>query len=126
MQASGLGKVSRDKQRQAMNPSSLIAVDAIDTVLMERRQSARNTNASNATRNEATATNSIYKLQGGLADEQDKSVMRALRVTRQNSSRNDDYHCRCISRKTSATNAAMKPGDPLNGKHQADWANLCP
>ncbi len=60
-----------------MNPSSLIVVVAIDAVLIERRQSARDTNASNATRNEATATNSAFESQGGLADEQDKSVMRA-------------------------------------------------
>jgi hypothetical protein len=60
-----------------MNPSSLMAVVAIDAVLIERPQSACNTNASNATTNEATATNSAFELQGGLADEQDKSVMRA-------------------------------------------------
>ena len=60
-----------------MNPSLLIAVVAIDAVLIERRQSAHNTNASNTTRNEATATNSAFESQGGLADEQDKSVMRA-------------------------------------------------
>ena len=77
MQASGLGKVSHNKQRQAMNPSSLIAVVAIDAVLIERRQSIRDTNASNATRNKATATNSVFKPQGGLAGEHDKSVMRA-------------------------------------------------
>jgi hypothetical protein len=61
-----------------MNPLSLIAVDAIDAVLMERRQSACNTNASNATRNKAMATNSALKLQGSLADKNDKSVVRAL------------------------------------------------
>ncbi len=61
-----------------MNPSSLIAVGVIDAVFMERCQSAHDTNASNVTRNEAMATNSALKLQGGLADEQDKSVMRAL------------------------------------------------
>jgi hypothetical protein len=60
-----------------MNPSSLIPVVAINAVLIKRRQSVRDTNASNATRNEATATNSVFKPQGGLADEQDKSVMRA-------------------------------------------------
>ena len=77
MQASGLGKVSHNKQRQVMNPSSLIPVVAIDAVLIKRRQSVRDTNASNATRNEAMATNSVFKPQGGLADEQDKIVMRA-------------------------------------------------
>ena len=61
-----------------MNPSSLIAVVAIDAVLIERRQSARDTNTSNATRNKATATNSAFESQGDLADEQDKSVMRGL------------------------------------------------
>ncbi len=60
-----------------MNPSSQIAVDAIDADLIQRRKSACNTNVSNTTRNEATATNSVLKLQGGLANEQDKSVMRA-------------------------------------------------
>ncbi len=60
-----------------MNPSSLIAMVAIDAVLIERRQNARDTNTSNATRNEATATNSIFKPQGDLAGEQDKSVVSA-------------------------------------------------
>ena len=60
-----------------MNPLSLIAVFAIDAVLIERRQSTRDTNASNATRNKAMATNSVFKPQGGLGDEQDKSVVRA-------------------------------------------------
>jgi hypothetical protein len=59
-----------------MNPSSLIAVVAIDAVLIERRQSVRDTNTSNTTRNEATATNSVLKPQGGLAGEHDKSVVR--------------------------------------------------
>jgi hypothetical protein len=61
-----------------MNPLLLIAVDAIDVVLMERLQSACDTNALNATRNEATATNSVLKWQGGLADKQGKSVIRVL------------------------------------------------
>ena len=78
MQASGLGKVSHNKQRQAMDPSLLIAVVAINAVLIERRQSARNTNASNGTRNEAMATSSTLKSQGSLADKHDKSVVRAL------------------------------------------------
>ncbi len=60
-----------------MNPSLLIAVVAIDAVLIETPQSVRNTNASNATRNEATATNSVFKPKGGLAGEHDKSVVRA-------------------------------------------------
>ncbi len=59
-----------------MNPSSLIAVVAINAILIERRQSVRDTNTSNATRNEATATNSVFKPQGGLAGEHDKSVVR--------------------------------------------------
>ena len=78
MQALGLGKVSHDKQRQSMNPLSLIAVVAIKVILIEMRQSACDTNTLNATRNKATATNSVLEPQGGLADEQDKSVMRAL------------------------------------------------
>ena len=61
-----------------MNPSLLIAVVAINAVLIERRQSVRDTNASNATRNEATVTNGVFKLQGGLAGEHDMSVVRAL------------------------------------------------
>ncbi len=37
------------------------------------------------------------------------------------------YSCRCVDRhNTSATDTTMKPGDPLNGKHQADRANSCP
>ena len=61
-----------------MNPSSLIAMVAIDAVLIKRRQSARDTNASNATRNQATATNSVFKPQGGLAGEHNKGIVRAL------------------------------------------------
>ena len=60
-----------------MNPSSLIAVVAIDAVLIKRRQSARDTNALNATKNETMATNSALKLQGSLAHEHDKSLVRA-------------------------------------------------
>ena len=60
-----------------MNPSSLIAVVAIDAVLIERRQSVRDTNTSNATRNKATAKNSVLKPQGSLANKYDKSVVRA-------------------------------------------------
>ncbi len=68
----------QSQSQQAMiSPSSLIAVVAIDAVLIERRQSARDRNASNPTRNEAMATNSALKSQGGLADDQDKSVVRA-------------------------------------------------
>ncbi len=56
-----------------------------------------------------------------------QDVVRALWVSQQNSSHDDNYCHRCINRrKTSATNTAMKPGDPLNGKHQADRANSCP
>ncbi len=61
-----------------MNPSSLITVVAINAVLIERRQSVHDTNASNATRNEATATNSVFKPQGGLTGKHDKSVVRVL------------------------------------------------
>ena len=60
-----------------MNPSSLIAVVAIDAVLIKRRQSARDTNALNATKNETMATNSALKSQGSLAHEHDKSLVRA-------------------------------------------------
>ena len=127
MQASWLGKVSHNKQRQAMNPLSLIAVVAIDAILIKRCQSARDTNTLNATRNKAMAANSSLKLQGSLTDEHDKSVVRVSWVTWQNSSCDDDYPCRCVNRhETRAMNTAMKPGDPLNGKYQADWANSCP
>ena len=60
-----------------MNPLPLIAVVAINAILIERRQCVCDTNASNATRNEATATNSVFKPQGGLTDKEDKSVVRA-------------------------------------------------
>ena len=59
-----------------MNPLLLIAVVAIDAILIERRQSARDTNTLNAMRNKAMATNSTLKLQGSLADEHVKSVVR--------------------------------------------------
>jgi hypothetical protein len=72
--------VTRQSQsRQATTSDDPIVADrmvAIDTVLIKRRQSARNTNASNAMRNKATATNSVLKLQGGLAGKHDKSIMR--------------------------------------------------
>ncbi len=55
MGASWIGKVSHNKRRQAMNPSLLIAVVTIDVVIIKRRQSARDTNTSNATRNKAMA-----------------------------------------------------------------------
>ncbi len=60
-----------------MTPSPLIAMVAIDAIPIERCQSAGNTNTSNATRNKATATNSVLKLQGSLASEHNKSIMRA-------------------------------------------------
>ena len=59
-----------------MTPSPLIVTSTIDVVLIERRQIVCDTNASNATRNEATSTNSIFKPQGDLADEHNKSVVR--------------------------------------------------
>ena len=37
-----------------------------------------NTNALNATKKKAMATNSALKVQGGLANEHDKSVVKAL------------------------------------------------
>ena len=61
----------------------LIAVVAIDVILIERRQSVRNTNASNATRNEATASNIVFKPQGGRAGEHNKSVVRVSRGRRE-------------------------------------------
>jgi hypothetical protein len=68
MRALGLGKVSHDKQRQAMTPLPLIAMVAVVAVLIKRRQSTRDKNTLNVTRNKAMATNSIWKSQGGLAD----------------------------------------------------------
>jgi hypothetical protein len=60
-----------------MTPSPLIVMVAIEVILIERHQSARDTNVSNAMRNKAMATNSVLKSQGGLIDEHNKSVMRA-------------------------------------------------
>ena len=109
-----------------MTPSLLIAMVAINTILIERCQSARDTSTSSVTR-EAMMTSSTLKLQGGLADEHDKSIVRVLWVTRQNSS-HDDAHCcsyvNCCN--ASGRNATMKQGDLPNGKHQAYWANACP
>ncbi len=59
-----------------MTPSSMIVMVAINVILIERRQSALDTNTLNGMRNEAMATNSALKSQGGLANEHDKSVMR--------------------------------------------------
>jgi hypothetical protein len=52
-------------------------MDTIDAIIV-RHESSCKTNALNATRNEATATNSVLKSQGGLAGKHDKSVVRAL------------------------------------------------
>ncbi len=91
MQASWLGKVSHDKRRQAITPSPLIVASAINVVLNERCQSlARRTPRRQRGK---PWQHSALMPQGGLADERDKSVMRALWVSRQNSSRDGDYCC---------------------------------
>jgi hypothetical protein len=58
-----------------MNPSSLIAVVAIDAVLIKRRQSVRDTSATNAAMKPWRHSASMP--QGGLADKRDKKVMTA-------------------------------------------------
>ena len=59
---------SNDKQRQAMTPSLLIAMVAINAVLIERRQSACNTSPSNAKRKAEAIS---FKATSGLANERD-------------------------------------------------------
>ncbi len=65
---------SNDKRRQAITPSPLIATSAIDVVLIERRQSARDTSPSNAKRKAEAIS---FEATSGLANERDKNVVRA-------------------------------------------------
>jgi hypothetical protein len=65
---------SDDKQRQAITPLPLIGTSAIDVVLIERRQSARDTSPSNAKRKAEAIS---FKATSGLANECDKNVVRA-------------------------------------------------
>jgi hypothetical protein len=58
-----------------MTPSPLIAMVAIDAVLIERRQSARNTSPSDAKRKAEAIS---FKATSGLANKRDKNVVRAL------------------------------------------------
>ena len=77
MRASGLGKVSRDKQRQASTSDNTIAAvrdERIDVVLIERRQSACDTSPSNAKRKAEAIS---FEATSGLANERDKNVVRA-------------------------------------------------
>ena len=98
----------------------------MDAILVERRQSTCDTNTASAMRG-AMATSSALKSQGSPINKHDKTVVRVLWVTQKYSSRDDNYFYMCVNQRyTSAMNATMKPGKPLNGKPQADWANSCP
>ncbi len=66
---------SDNEQRQAMTPSPLIAMVAIDAVLIKRRQSSRKTIPLNAKRKAEAIS---FKTTSGLANERNKNVMRVL------------------------------------------------
>jgi hypothetical protein len=65
---------SKDEQRQAITPLPLIATSAINVVLIERRQSARDTNPLNAKRKAEVIS---FEATSGLANGRDKNVVRA-------------------------------------------------
>ncbi len=127
MRTSGLGKVSRDKRQRSttsITPLRPIATSTIDAILIKRRQSARDTSPLNAKRKAEAIS---FEATSSLTNKRNKNVVRASGVSRQNWFCDIDYRRRCVNhRKTSATNTAMKPGDPLNGKHQTDQAYSCP
>ena len=80
MQALGLGKVSHNKQRQAMTPPLLIAMGAIDAVLNERCQSlVRQT--PQTPKGRQGRQQSVSTPWCGLANEHNKSVVKVLWVT---------------------------------------------
>ncbi len=96
-----------------MTSSPPIATSAIDIVLNERRQSlARRTPR---TRRGRPWGQSASMPQGGLTNEHDKSVVRALWVSRRNSSRYDDYRCRGVNRRDACT---LKQ----TGGHSSTWS----
>jgi hypothetical protein len=77
MQASGLGKVSRDKRRRASTSDNTIAAvrdERIAVVLIKRCQSARNTSPSNAKRKVEAIS---FEATSGLTNKRDKNVVRA-------------------------------------------------
>ena len=125
MRATGLGKVSHDKQRQAMAPSLLIAMVPIDVVFNKRRQSlARQTHwtqqgrpLQHSTLMPATGLPCQWTRQErreGVLSHMAKLILQPLLSLQVRQS---------LWRKR--VNATMKRGDPLNGKHQADRANSC-
>jgi hypothetical protein len=78
MRASGLGKVSRDKQQQASTSNNTIAADCDERnprrSHIERRQSARNTSPLNVKRKAEAIS---FEATSGLANKRDKNVVRA-------------------------------------------------
>ncbi len=114
---------SCDKQRQAMTSSPPIAMSAIVVVLNERCQSlARWTPR---TRRGRPWRQSASMPQGGLANEHDKSVVRASWVSRQNSSRDDDYCRRGINRRNDCT-SKQTGGHSLTGSLEQIGQNQAP
>ncbi len=111
-----------------MTPSLLILMVSINTILIKRCQSTCKMNTPSVMR-EVMATSSTLKLQGGLANEHDKSVVRALWVIGQKlilqhqlslQVRQSPQH------ELDKCNHEARWPYPLNGKHQADQANSCP
>jgi hypothetical protein len=98
-------------------------MNVINAIIL-RHQSSCKTSPSNAKRKAKAIS---FEATSGLANERNKNIVRASWVSQQNSLHDNNYHRRCVNcHETSATNTVMKPGDPLNGKHQADQANSCP
>ncbi len=103
---------SRDKQRQAMTSSPPITTSAIDVILNKRHQSlARQTPRTQRGRPRRQFASMP---QGGLADEHDMSAMMAAWVSRQNSSRADNYRCRGVNCRDACT-SKQTGGHSLTG-----------
>ncbi len=97
-----------------MTSSPPIATSALIVVLNERCQIlARQTPRMQQGR---PWQQSASMPQGGLANEQDKSFVRASWVSWQNSSRDNDYHCRGVNRRDTCTSKQT-------GGHSLTWAD---
>jgi hypothetical protein len=106
-----------------MTSSPPIATSTIDVVLNERRQSlARRTPWM---QNKRPWWQSASMPQGGLANKDDKSIMRASWASQRNSSCNDDYRCRGVNRCNVCT-SKRTGGHSLTGSLEQIGKNQAP
>ncbi len=106
-----------------MTSSPPIATSAIDVVLNKRCQSlARQTPQTQRGRPWRQST---LMPQGGLANKHDKSVVRASRVSGQNSSCDDDYRCRGVNHHDACT-SKQTGGHSLTGSLKQIGQNQAP